>query len=80
MSTCCGPQAGRADEEIWTKIHSFSHAAEVKPDWYERVWKGWDADHTIENLNRAYPEAYRRAIEQNPAELPPALRHLSDEA
>jgi len=48
MSTCCGPQAGRADEEIWTKIHSFSHAAEVKPDWYERVWKGWDADHTIE--------------------------------
>ena len=66
----------RSDEEVWTKIHSFSHAAEVKPDWYERVWKGWDADHTIENLNPAYPEAYRRAIEQNPAELPPVLRRL----
>jgi hypothetical protein len=68
----------RSDEEVRTKIHSFSHAAEVKPDWYERVWKGWDADHTLENLNPAYPEAYRRAVGQDANALPPALRALRD--
>jgi hypothetical protein len=69
----------RSDEEIWTKIHSFSHAAEVKPDWYERVWKGWDADHAMQNLNPAFPEAYRRAVEQSPNALPPALRKVRDQ-
>jgi hypothetical protein len=70
----------RTDEEIWTKIHSFSHAAEVKPDWYERVWKGWDADHNLQNLNPAYPDAYPRAVEQDPAALPPVLRERYDSA
>src|SRR5439155_11071409 len=49
-------------EEIWIKIHSFSHASEVKPDWHERVWKGWDADHNLQNLNPAFPGAYPRAV------------------
>src|SRR6266850_4604885 len=69
----------RSDQEIRTKIRSFSHAAEVKPDWYERVWKGWDADHALENLNPAYPEAYGRAVEQDRDSLPPALRRVYDE-
>ncbi len=68
----------RTDEEIWLKIHSFSHAAEVKPDWYERVWKGWDDDHTLRNLNPAYPGAYQVAVEQHPDALPPVLRRLYD--
>jgi hypothetical protein len=66
----------RSDEEIWTKIHSFSHAAEVKPDWYERVWKGWDDDHNMQNLNPAFPECYQRAVEQSPDALPPVLRKI----
>jgi glycosyltransferase involved in cell wall biosynthesis len=68
----------RNNEEIWTKVHSFSHANEVKPDWYERVWKGWDSDHSIRNLNPAYPEAYSRAVEQDPNALPPVLRRIHD--
>ncbi len=68
----------RSDAEIWTKIHSFSHAPEVKPDWYERVWKGWDRDHSVQNLNPAYPGAYARAVEQEPDRLPPVLRRLFD--
>ena len=66
----------RSDEEVWTKIHSFSHAAEVKPDWFERVWKAWDLDHSIQNLNPAYPGAYLRAVEQDPSALPPVLKKL----
>jgi hypothetical protein len=66
----------RSDEEILTKITSFSHASEVKPDWYERVWKGWDRDQSIRHLNPAYPENYFCAIAQDPAALPPVLRNL----
>ena len=30
----------RTDEEMYRKIQSFSHANDVIPDWYERVWLG----------------------------------------
>jgi glycosyltransferase involved in cell wall biosynthesis len=66
----------RSDKEIWTKIHSFSHASEVQPDWYERVWKGWDADPGIKNLNPAYPGAYPGAVKQTRDALPPVLQRL----
>lgn len=30
----------RTDEEMYRKIQSFSHANDVIPDWYERIWLG----------------------------------------
>ena len=63
----------RSDEEVLNKIQSFSHAAEVVPDWYERVWRGWDRDPYMNNLNPAYPTAYKRAVKQDRAKLPAVL-------
>jgi len=69
----------RTDEQIRRKISTFGHAHQVVAGWYERVWRGWDADPTTENLNPCWPAAYRRAVEQSYQALPPALRRLCDQ-
>ncbi len=40
MMVCHHMSYIRSDEEMFRKIQSFSHADDVIPDWYERVWKG----------------------------------------
>lgn len=57
----------RTDEEIQEKLRSFSHAHEIVPQWYERIWKKWDRDRGLENLHPTAPSAYKRAVFlQNP--------------
>jgi GT2 family glycosyltransferase len=67
----------RSDAQIRRKIETFSHANEMVPGWYERVWLGWDRDRSMRNLNPCWPAAYSRIVEQDPAALPPALRRHS---
>lgn len=66
----------RTDEQILRKISTFGHAKEVVPGWFEQVWRRWDTDHTIENLNPCWPAAYRRIVTQPADALPPVLRFL----
>jgi hypothetical protein len=68
----------RSDDQILRKITTFSHAREVVPGWFERIWRGWDADRTLENLNPCWPAAYRRIVDQSYDALPPVLRRLRD--
>jgi glycosyltransferase involved in cell wall biosynthesis len=65
-----------SDEAVFRKITLGSHAPEVKPGWFENVWKRWDADHSLTNLHPTHPAAYRRAIEQPYSALPPVLRKI----
>ena len=69
----------RTDEQILRKITTFGHAHQVVPGWYENVWRKWDSNHNIENLNPCWPGAYRRAIEQPYEALPEAVRKIWDE-
>ncbi|WP_456325889.1 glycosyltransferase, partial [Desulfonauticus submarinus] len=69
----------RTDEEIKKKLSSFSHADEIRRNWFERVWKKWDKNPKLENLHPTHPECYKRAIKVNYAELPPILRKLGQE-
>ena len=64
----------RSDGEVLKKITTFSHAREVKPGWFEKVWKKWDSDHSLKNLHPTHPHAYQRAVEQPYSALPPVLR------
>lgn len=66
----------RSDEEIYRKITTFSHAHEIRADWYENVWRAWDQNPAMENLHPVYPEAYKRAILQPFELLPPVLQRL----
>jgi hypothetical protein len=54
----------RSDEEVREKIRLSGHAPEIRHDWYERVWKAWDANPDLENLHPVHPSAYRRAVRQ----------------
>jgi hypothetical protein len=67
----------RSDEQILRKITTFGHARDVVPDWYERVWRKWDSDHSLHNLNPCWPAAYRQIIEQPSEALPPILRRMA---
>lgn len=47
-----------SDERILRKISTWSHKDEVVPNWFTRIWKGWDADPFLHNLHPTHPEAY----------------------
>jgi len=66
----------RTNEELRKKLLSFSHAHEVRPNWYEEVWLAWDNNHALENLHPVYPEAYKRAIPVAEEQLPAVLRGI----
>jgi hypothetical protein len=51
----------RTDTEVREKIRLSGHAREIRPDWYDRVWKAWDTNPHLENLHPVHPSAYRRA-------------------
>lgn len=49
------------DERIERKIKTWSHKDELVDGWWERVWRGWDADRLLRNLHPTHPEAYQFA-------------------
>lgn len=59
----------RTDEEVKNKISHYSHADELIPDWYEKVWL---ADKQT-NLHPKTPETLKALI---PAVLPPEIEKL----
>ncbi|HEY6360090.1 MAG TPA: hypothetical protein VIX63_03260 [Vicinamibacterales bacterium] len=68
----------RSDEQILRKITTFGHAREVVPGWYENVWRKWDEDRSLQNLNPCWPAAYHKVVEQPYEALPPVVRRLWD--
>lgn len=46
------------DERILRKISTWGHSHEVSPNWYERVFLGWDRDKLMRNLHPTHPGAY----------------------
>ncbi len=56
------------------------HSQSARQDWYEQKWKGWDSDHTIENLHPVNPEWFKRAIKQPIEYRPLVLREVSNGA
>jgi len=52
----------RSEEKMRRKLSAFSHAAETKADWMDRVWMRWTWQ--MENLhpNPKAPETFRRAV------------------
>jgi hypothetical protein len=66
----------RTDEQILRKISTFGHAREVVPGWFENVWRKWDADRSLRNLNPCWPGAYRQIVEQPYDALPPVVQRM----
>jgi hypothetical protein len=68
----------RTDAQIQRKLQTWGHAGEVVPQWYENVWRKWDDDHSLQNLNPCWPSAYRTIVEQPRAALPSSIQGLWD--
>ncbi|MCE9558044.1 MAG: glycosyltransferase [Armatimonadetes bacterium] len=47
-----------SDSRIRRKVGTWSHKDELVPNWYSKVWKGWDMDPMSNNLHPTHPEAY----------------------
>lgn len=52
----------RTDEELKEKLKLYAHAHQISDKWYDRVWRGWDLDHAMKNLNPINPNSFGRAI------------------
>ena len=74
VGVCHHMSYARTDEQIKKKISNFSHANEIVPGWYERVWLGWNLNRTMRNLHPTHPGAYSQAVEVAEASLPAVLR------
>jgi GT2 family glycosyltransferase len=68
----------RTDAQILRKITTFGHARDVVPGWYENVWRKWDEDRSLRNLNPCWPGAYQRIVDQPYEALPPVIRRMWD--
>ena len=60
------------DARMWEKIHTFSHAHEVLPDWYEEKWLRWTPN--MKNLFRKTPASrWPHTVAIDPRSLPRML-------
>ena len=67
----------RTDEEMQSKLKFFHHAHEIRPNWFESVWKRWDEDRMLENLHPVFPPHFQRAVcASNPYFLDVLSRHV----
>lgn len=44
--TCYHTSWLKTDDEVKKKITSYSHAGEIRPDWFENIWKKWTPEMT----------------------------------
>ena len=78
IGVCHHMSYARTNEQLRRKITTFSHAQELVPDWYEKVWLRWDGEPGLENLHPVTPPVYRRAVAVAREQLPPVLQKLWD--
>ena len=64
----------RQPKKMEEKLRTFSHAHEIAPDWYERVWLGWKANRALTNLNPVDPPKFPRIVTQPADDLPEVMR------
>lgn len=74
LGLCHHMSYARPDELIQRKIASISAAPQIRPEWYEEVWKAWDTNHELTDLHPVNPPFYKRAVPQPAQSLPAVLR------
>jgi hypothetical protein len=61
-----------SDERMWEKLHTFGHAHEVVPGWFEEKWLNWTPG--TRDLFRKEPRSrWPRTLKIDPATLPAIL-------
>jgi hypothetical protein len=60
-------------DEVARKIRQWSHAGQIVPGWYRRVWQPWPRHRMMINLHPCWPTQFGRAIPADPELLPTAM-------
>jgi hypothetical protein len=76
VGVCHHMSYARTDQDISRKIKSFSHARQIRTDWYEKIWKAWDTNQNLRGLHPINPQDYECASAYDYETLPPLLQHL----
>lgn len=71
---CCHLSYVRTDVEMKEKLRTWGFARNVRENWYDQVWKAWDANHALLNLHPVRPELFRRAVYHPDTELAETLQ------
>jgi hypothetical protein len=74
VAICHHMSYARTDDQVARKIARFSHARELRPHWFDQVWKRWDGEPELEDLHPVDPSKYKRAVRQEVRLYPPALK------
>lgn len=61
----------KTDEEMLSKITTYSHATEINSNWYRDVWLNWNP--TITNFHPTSPTDYKKVVKYP---LPDEIREL----
>ncbi len=64
----------RSAKAMADKFATFSHAHEIRPDWFETVWRPWPTRREMINIHPVDPPKFPRAIHQSPDDLPAIMR------
>lgn len=64
----------RSPSRMREKLLTFSHAHEISPDWYERIWLCWPERRDMVNLHPIDPPKFPCAIYEDPIDLPDVMR------
>lgn len=67
-------------DEMMRKKHIWypGHSQSMLPDWYEKKWKAWDQDHSIQDLHPVNPPHFKGTCEQPRSIMPSVVRHIED--
>lgn len=63
----------RQPEKMREKLLTFSHAHEIPPRWYERVWLRWPQQREMTNLHPVTPQKFARAVYRDVSDLPEVM-------
>ena len=64
----------RRPEKMREKLLTFSHAHEIRPGWFERVWLRWPQARGMTAIHPIDPPKFGQAVYQDVADLPDVMR------
>ena len=64
----------RTPEKMREKLLTYSHAHEIPPGWYDRVWLRWPEVRGMTNLHPIDPPKFSKVVPRDCADLPEVMR------
>ncbi|MBI1953055.1 MAG: glycosyltransferase family 2 protein [Candidatus Omnitrophica bacterium] len=64
----------RSRQAMEDKLKTFSHAHEIREEWFSKVWLAWPQNRQMLDIHPTDPPKFAKAIYQKPDDLPEIMR------